>query len=176
GDAQAGGNLPLHAALAAAIASLDLARGFLPTATFRKERMRHLAAIGFATMTELADTIVREKGMSFRMAHNVVGKTVTRAVEEGKTAMDLTVAMLDDSCRELFGHPLDLSSDALAHALDPWNNIQVRKVTGGPAPEEMARMLTNARARQSAAVRRQSARRDKIAEAMRDLDQAVSQI
>jgi argininosuccinate lyase len=176
GDAQAGGNRPLHAALDAAIASLDLARGFLPTATFRKERMRHLAAIGFATMTELADTIVREKGMSFRMAHNVVGKTVSRAVEEGKTAMDLTVAMLDDSCRELFGHPLDLSPEALARALDPWGNIQVRKVTGGPAPEEMARMLTNAQARQSAAEERQAARRSRITDAQRDLNEAVSRV
>lgn len=174
GDAQAGGNPPLHRAIDTAITALDLIGGVLPSTTFRKERMRRLAEIGFATMTELADTIVREKGMSFRMAHNVVGKTVSRAVEEGKTAIDLTIAMLDESCQELFGHPLGLSSEALARALDPWGNVCIRTVTGGPAPAEMARMLGAAAGRQRAAEERQKDRRQRLEASKQQLERNVS--
>ncbi len=176
GDAQTGGNRPLHAALAAATTTLVLFSGILPSTTFKTERMRHLAAIGFATMTELADTIVREKGMSFRMAHNVVGRTVARAISEGKTATELTTVMLDESCQELFGYPLGLSADALARALDPWENIRVRRVTGGPAPEEMARLLAAARSRQAQAEERQQRRRERIARAHERLAREVAAV
>ncbi|HUE76137.1 MAG TPA: argininosuccinate lyase [Chloroflexota bacterium] len=173
GDAQDGGNAPLHSAISVASAAIDLYCGVLPTMTVKKERLRHLAAIGFATMTELADTIVREKGMSFRMAHNIVGKTVSDAVDTGLTAVDLTPEMLDVACQELFGHPLGLSPEALSRSLDPWGNIQVRTVTGGPAPVEMERMLQNAVSRLAAAGNRQQLRRDRIAAARQHLDQAV---
>jgi len=176
GDAQAGGNAPLHNALDAAIISLDLGCGFLPSMTVKAARLRHLAAIGYATMTELADTIVREKGMSFRMAHNIVGKTVSRGVDAGLTAVDLTTELLDESSQELFGHPLGLSAEALQKALDPWENIRVRTVTGGPAPVEMARMLGNARARLSAAEARQADRRARIADARQHLAEAVEAV
>ena len=174
GDAQTGGNEPLHDAIDATLATLELLGGVLRTITVRRERLRHLAAVGFATMTELADVIVREKGLSFRMAHNVVGKTVQRAVEEGKSAVELRVEMLDDACQELFGHRLELSPSALARALDPWENIAVRRVTGGPAPEEMARMLAAAGARQAAAEARQRARRESIAAARARLERETA--
>jgi argininosuccinate lyase len=176
GDAQAGGNAPLHNALDAAIVSLDLVCGFLPSMTVKAARMRHLAAVGYATMTELADTIVREKGMSFRMAHNIVGKTVSRGIDAGLTAVDLTTELLDESSQELFGHPLGLSAEALQKALDPWENIRVRTVTGGPAPVEMARMIGNARARLSAAEARQADRRARIADARQHLAEAVEAV
>ncbi len=174
GDAQAGGNPPLHQAIELAITALDLLRGVLPSTTFRKERMKYLAEIGFATMTELADTIVREKGISFRMAHNIVGKTVFRALEAGKTAIDLTTEMLDESCQDLFGHSLGLSSEALAQALDPWGNILVRTVTGGPAPSEMARMLDLAATRQKGAEARQQQRRQRLLSSRQLLDHEVA--
>jgi argininosuccinate lyase len=176
GDAQTGGNRPLHDALDAAIVALDLYRGVLPSTTIKKERMRYLAEVGFATMTELADTIVREKGMSFRMAHNIVGKTVATAIAEGKTATDLTAEMLDVACQELFDHPLSLPSEALRRALDPWENVRVRRITGGPAPEEMERMLSAARERQLAAERRQRERREQIAAARSRLDREVAAV
>jgi argininosuccinate lyase len=176
GDAQEGGNEPLADAIDATLATLEIYVGVLTTMSVRKERLRHLAEIGFSTMTELADVIVREKGMSFRMAHNIVGKTVQRAVDEGLSAMQVTTAMLDESARELFGHDLGLSEAALRRALDPWENVVVRKVTGGPAPDEMARMLGNARARLDAADARQRGRRASIAGARERLEREVGEL
>ncbi|HET8628910.1 MAG TPA: argininosuccinate lyase [Thermomicrobiales bacterium] len=147
GDATDAGNEPLLEATATAIACLEVLAGALATVTVYPERMLHGARVGFGTMTELADTIVREAGVSFRVAHNIVGKTVARAVAEGKRADELTHAMLDATSRELFGRPLDVPEAAIARALDPAENIRLRTVRGGPAPGELRRMLAGARRR-----------------------------
>ncbi|HEX5503553.1 MAG TPA: argininosuccinate lyase [Thermomicrobiales bacterium] len=144
-DATDAGNEPLLEATATAVACLEVLAGSLATVTVYPERMLHLARVGYGTMTELADTIVREAGVSFRVAHNIVGRTVARAVAAGQRADELTHAMLDATARELFGRPLDVSEAAIARALDPAENIRARTVRGGPAPGELRRMLAEAR-------------------------------
>jgi argininosuccinate lyase len=54
----------------------------LQSVTVHKEKMRHAAEDAFITATDLADYLVR-KGMPFREAHEVVGKSVLRAIELG---------------------------------------------------------------------------------------------
>lgn len=144
-DGSSGGNGPMLEATEMAVACLELLAGCLDTMETRLDRMLHQACIGFGTMTEVTDTVVRESGVSFRVAHNIVGKTVTKAVAEQKLANEITVEMLDASSRELFNRPLGVSAEAIAGALDPAENIRRRTVQGGPAPQELARMLVDRR-------------------------------
>jgi argininosuccinate lyase len=102
--------------------------------TLNPERMRLAAVEGFGTATELADVIVRESGLSFRMAHNIVATVVRRALEEGRNADQIRSADLDTAAQALFGKPLGLSEMAVAQALDPDANIRTRTIQGGPAP------------------------------------------
>jgi len=53
-------------------------------------RMREAAGRGFATATDVADYLVR-KGLPFRQAHEVVGKTVRYCVDTGKALPELTL-------------------------------------------------------------------------------------
>lgn len=140
-DATDAGNDPLLEATKTSVACLEILAGCLETMEIFPERMLHLANIGFGTMTEVADTIVRESGVSFRVAHNIVGRTVLEAVQERKLASEITPEMLDASSRELFGRPLGVSADAIRQALDPAENIRRRTVRGGPAASELRRML-----------------------------------
>ncbi len=55
------------------------------------DNMRTAAAYGFSTATDIADYCVR-KGLPFRQAHEVVGKTVRYCVENNKEIPDLTLA------------------------------------------------------------------------------------
>jgi argininosuccinate lyase len=105
------------------------------------DRMLQGAATGFGTATELADTIVQNTGLSFRMAHNIVATVVTEAIEKGQVATDITAADLDRAARSLFGTGLVLTEEAVHAALDPAENIRRRSVTGGPAPASIAAML-----------------------------------
>jgi argininosuccinate lyase len=109
------------------------------------ERMRQAAAEGFGTATELADVIVRETGLSFRMAHNVVAGVVRAALESGRSADEIRTGDVDAVAQALFGRPLGIAEQAVAEALDPAANIRARTILGGPAPGNMARMVASRR-------------------------------
>ena len=84
----------------------------------KRDSMRSKLELGDLMATDLADALVREKGLPFRTAHKIVGK----AVSEGYAIEELDEATLRD-------------------VLDPMLSVNKRKVTGGPAPEEVKRMI-----------------------------------
>jgi argininosuccinate lyase len=156
-------NEPVLDAAARTRRALVLMAEVLDALTVHPETMRRSAELGFGTATELADVIVRETGLSFRMAHNVVAVVVRDAIAAGRTAMDIRAGDLDDAGTALFGRTLGVSEAALAAALDPVENIRIRTVTGGPAPamvREMVKRRTAAMAADQAAVRAVTARLD----------------
>jgi len=114
----------------AADESIGLLAGMLASATFDTERMSGEAGKGFSTATELADTMVRQYGIPFRTAHNIVG----RAVQKGS----LTLATLEAAAKEV-GSGISLKKKGLTQkkideVLDPQYSIALRKAPGGPAP------------------------------------------
>ena len=64
-----------------ALRSLHLLQGALRSATWIKLISPRRAAKDFLTVTELADTLARSEGMSFREAHGLVAATVRNAVQ-----------------------------------------------------------------------------------------------
>ncbi len=140
-------NAPVLEATERTEALLRMLGGVLRTLRVHPETMRRSAEIGFGTATELADVIVRETGLSFRMAHNIVGTVVRRMLAAGKIATDIGAGDLERACRELFGKPLGIAPAAVAEALDPRLNVRVRTVGGGPAPRNVRRMLAQRRRR-----------------------------
>ncbi len=62
--------------------SLSVFTEMLKRISINKEKMRRAAEDGFITATDLADYLVK-RGLPFREAHQVVGKTVLRAIELG---------------------------------------------------------------------------------------------
>jgi argininosuccinate lyase len=113
--------------------------------SLNKARMENAAREGFGSATELADVIVRETGLSFRMAHNIVAIVVRDALAEGRTAESISSAALDEAAQVLFGKPLNIAAQKLRTALDPAQNLVGRSLLGGPAPKAMAQMITRRR-------------------------------
>nr|WP_314444593.1 argininosuccinate lyase [uncultured Sphingomonas sp.] len=74
--------------------SLAAIAGSVESATFKPERMREVAAQGFATATDLADWLVREAGVPFREAHHITGRAVKAAEDAGCDLADLSLDML----------------------------------------------------------------------------------
>jgi argininosuccinate lyase len=148
-------NVPALEAADGAILSLAVLQGVLKTLTVKPDVMHHAAVVGFGSSTELADCVVRNAGLSFRMAHNVVGRVVREAIAAGRSSADITAADLDSAALALFGKPLQIPEAEVRRALDPDENIRSRSVTGGPAPALMTEMLDRRRdalARDSAAI------------------------
>ncbi|QMV45031.1 argininosuccinate lyase [Cohnella cholangitidis] len=107
-----------------------------------KDELRARAERSFATVTELADTLVRKEGLTFRSAHKVVARLVRKiGEEEGLTVRDLTLERLKEAARSTIGRSIGLSGEELAEALDPVYFVAVRKLLGGPSPQEVKRAL-----------------------------------
>lgn len=128
----------------------------LKAITVFPEVMRRSAEVGFGTATELADVIVRETGLSFRMAHNIVAMAVRETIEAGKTALDISAQDLRRIGENLFGNPIDLEERTVREALDPGHNIRIRTIIGGPAPDNVRAMAAQRQQRldaEAAAIR-----------------------
>lgn len=134
-------NVPVLEAMDKTAMAMQIMDGVLKTLTVRPARMLHLAEIGFGTATELADVIVRETDLSFRKAHNIVGTVVREAIEAGRTAQTITSADLDRVAITFFGQPLGIDANIVQKSLEPMENLRLRTVTGGPAPDLVREMI-----------------------------------
>jgi len=113
------------------------------TAEFDAARLEARAAEGWTTLTELADTLVREHGIPFRKAHAVAARLIAARQRDPKTPL---ASLLADATADLLGAPLQYSDSALARILSPRHFVDVRRTRGGPAPEETARAAAAGRA------------------------------
>lgn len=168
-DGVSAANAPTLDAMERVTLSLKVLEGAVRTLTVKPGVMLHSAKIGFGTATELADIIVREAGLSFRMAHNIVGRVVRETIEAGKTAVDITSSDLDEAARALFGRALGVPEREVSKALDPLENLKSRVVTGGPAPERMTEMLERRNAALAGDLEQLAEIRRRIADADRSL-------
>ncbi len=96
------------------------------------DNMRIAAARGFSTATDIADYCVR-KGMPFRQAHEVVGKTVRYCVETGKDIPELTL--------EEFRNFSELIGQDIYDFVTLEASVNARKATGGTARTAVEREL-----------------------------------
>ena len=121
--------------------TLSIVTKMLLSVEFKIDRCAELAGKNFATATDLADIMVREKEIPFRTAHKIVGRIVNEATANEMAEEDITSSFIDDIAVDLGFDELNLSDDLIQNALNPAENVRIRSVPGGPAPEmvEMAR-------------------------------------
>lgn len=167
---------PLREGFREAEAVINLTTATLSSLQVKSAVAEARAAENFSTVTELADVLVRETGISFREAHGVVGAAVSDLYERGGRTRDLTLQLLDRVAEERLGHALGLSQASLERALSPTENVSVRSVTGGPAPTEVLRSVKASRDRLTGDATWWSAQKAKLKEARGRLDAAASEL
>lgn len=131
----------LFGSVETAIEILDLYAAVMQTLHVNVDHLRDRAAAGFTTVTELADTLVREAGLPFRQAHSIVSAMVTMALRQQLSPADLTPDLLAQASEQAIGRRVTLSAEALANALDPAAFVALRSGVGGAAPEATALIL-----------------------------------
>ena len=115
----------------------------LPGLEPKKERMREMAGSHWAQATDVAGALVKENGLPWRSAHQIVGIMVRLSHERGIKPLDATPELLDEAAVEYSGEPVGLSGATLEKALDPVEFVKGRTLYGGPAPEECRRRLVD---------------------------------
>ena len=110
------------------------------------ERARQELDRGFSTMTEVADTLVREADVPFRTAHAYASALTDLCRTQGRAAATLTDTELRHTYRAVTGARLPLAPAVIRGALDAVALIAGRQGFGGPQPAEMRRSLAAHRA------------------------------
>jgi argininosuccinate lyase len=124
-----------------ALRSLRLLAGLLAAAEVDRDHLARRAAADFLTVTELADSLVRETGMSFREAHALVARAVEASGADNRPEAIARVFLSQNPS-------LGVDQAVVERALDPRNFVRIRQVPGGPAPDVVAEALTRAGAEQ----------------------------
>ncbi len=112
--------------------------GMVADATFRAERMRQAAELGYATATDLADWLVREADIPFREAHHITGAAVKLAESKGVALDELSL----DELQAIDGRV----DERVYTALSVEASVAARKSHGGTAPDEVRKRVAEARA------------------------------
>jgi argininosuccinate lyase len=123
--------------------SLRLMAGVLEEVDVCTARMAACADANFLTVTELADTLVRSTGMSFRTAHEIVSKAVKEL--HGNYDAAKMAALVVKILTEQYSHFSLPSIDVLVRAMSAEHFVALRKIEGGPAPEALDPEIKRAR-------------------------------
>ncbi|CAM4273914.1 argininosuccinate lyase [Paenibacillus tarimensis] len=115
--------------------ALQLFAPMIATMKVNKSRMREAVNMDFSNATDIADFLVG-KGLPFRQAHEVIGKTVLYCIEQNKFLLDLTL--------EEFKQFSKLFDERIYDVLQPENVVNARNVYGGTATAQVSEAITRA--------------------------------
>jgi len=112
--------------------SLAIYGAMLQNVSVNREVMLEVLRRDFSNATDMADYLVK-KGLPFRQAHEVVGKTVFACIDSGKVLTDLTM--------EEFKSFSPLFTEDILEVLKIENCVSARRSYGGTAPEAVEQAM-----------------------------------
>ena len=116
--------------------SLKVFADMIPNIHVNKDAMYQATLKGYATATDLADYLVKHD-IAFRDAHEVVGKAVKYAIEQGKDLSELKL-------KELQQFSAIIEND-IFEVLSLEGSLAARNHIGGTAPEAVAKAIATAK-------------------------------
>jgi argininosuccinate lyase len=116
--------------------SLSVYASMLKAMRVNGTRMLETVRQDFSNATDMADYLVK-KGLPFRQAHEVVGKSVRYCIENDKMLVDLS---LDE-----FKQFSPLFGEDIIEAIKVETCVSARKSYGGTAPEQVAQAMDQGR-------------------------------
>jgi len=157
--------------------SVSVMKSIVEELELKKEEMARKAQIGFTTATELADTIVREAGFSFRTAHKIVSSLAKQgvAIKESGDGSEV-LREIDDIAISVVGKKLSthgLTERKLNKALDIASNIEKRNVKGGPGKRELRRMLRTRKTDLDRDIKSRDTKEEKVRRCLEELEKEV---
>ena len=148
----------------------------MPALEVKRDRMREMAGEHWAQATDVAGALVREKGLPWRTAHQIVGILVRITEARGIRPREVTPELVNEASVEYMGEEVGLSKETLARALDPMVFVERRTLYGGPAPEECRRRMAEYEERLKVDEGSVAEREGKLGEAARKLEVAIDGI
>ena len=129
---------PLFDTVDTLLGSLRAFADMIPALQVKADNMRHAAATGYSTATDLADYLVR-KGVAFRDAHEIVGTAVRLGIDSGRDLSEMALSELQALSPAI--------GDDVFDVLTLEGSVSARDHFGGTAPAQVADAVVRARKR-----------------------------
>ncbi|RZN62254.1 argininosuccinate lyase [Methanonatronarchaeum sp. AMET6-2] len=110
--------------------SLDIAVEVVRGLEFNEDKLRSSSRKGLTSGSEIANYLVREKGMPFRIAHSKVGSLVNEGLDIEEMAVRLGIP-----------------SDVMDEITDPEKILSRKEVKGSPSPKKVEKQVVEGRKR-----------------------------
>ncbi len=150
-DAEGETNEAGYQAFATGERVLDLLAALLPALAVDGRRVAENIRRSCITITELADTLVRREGLSFRTAHEIAADVArTIVANDGDLPRDGYEPFIA-AFRHHAGRAPALTQAEFAQAVSPEHFVSVRERFGGPGPKALRAALLGYRQRLTAA-------------------------
>jgi argininosuccinate lyase len=140
-----------YAAFEAGGRALRLLAGFIRAARVDEARVRRHIDESCITATELADSLVRAEGISFRQGHAIVARLVEGMLARGERFTTVPYAAFAEAFAAVADRPPRLPEADLRRFTTPEHFVAVRTLPGGPAPAPLAASLARYRGELDAA-------------------------
>lgn len=133
--------VPVFRALEEARGAVEIMGGAITSMIVRDKRMHDNCADEFSGATEIANFLVKDQGLDFRSAYQVVASMVRVAHEQGLHPRDVNAALIEGAARSELGRSIAVTDAQVRRALDPVGNVELKVTLGSPCRTEVLRML-----------------------------------
>ena len=125
--------------------SIKIMSGIVSTISVDRDKMYDASAKSYAISLDIAEQLIREGGISFRLSHKVIGTIVDYASRHGNIPLNLlTVSDITISLKRIdFSHQI-LTPEKILNLIKlntPENSIKFRKTKGSPNKNEQKIMI-----------------------------------
>ncbi len=120
---------------------LRLLTDFISGLRVNEEKIKKHIEESYVTITELADSLVREEKISFRQAHEITSQLVKLLVAEEKPIDELGYDSFKKIFKEIIGRIPDISEEKLVEVIKAEYFINVRECFGGPGLKALSQSL-----------------------------------
>jgi argininosuccinate lyase len=133
----------VHSAFRDATRAVRLVAAAMCGADFNRDVMRARAGRHWITITELADTLARDRGLPFKHGHAIASRLIAWRAANPDGSLS---SALETLSAEVSGTAVKYSENELERLLSPEHFVAMRTTWGGPAPVETADAVVASRA------------------------------
>jgi argininosuccinate lyase len=168
----------MHRSWTDVINGLHMIPGIMGTFKVNVERSEELSGAHWSGASDLAAAVVREKGLPWRTAHQIVATLVRTAIKDGVKPQEVTGEYLDRAAVEYpdYGKPLGLDVKIIQNAMDPRQMVNRRILIGGPAPERVREEIKRSRCLMMEDYERVRVKRERLKTASERLEKAIDEL
>lgn len=149
-----------YSAFDSATRVLSLLEALIPACSINAENVSRNTQAACITITELADSLVREEQLTFRQAHHIAAATAKTVLEQ-QLPLAAGYQAFCSAFEQDVGRAATMTQQAFEQAVSARAFVERRDRTGGPAPTAMDSALTSYRetlAVQKAALKQRNSR------------------